>query len=278
MKNAILTIDDLLWAKKNDPELVKECFAQVTIMEDLESYLLWLHNNGITTELRTYLHRHKKRSKGIHPSSACKKGVCPLKLYYECTHELEPKGAYNPESQRTWDIGTALHDQYQAHFHSMYGEQFDDEVKLQVPELHIESRADGIFSFPHIKIVLEMKSIKEGGNFGWEKIQSKPMEDNVRQSHFYMKASNSPFATVFYMNKNAGKLKEHPFIFDPILWEELEGVIRPVIDAAYNNGPMVKGIPGWHCKWCDFNYQCSTAKKERSHVKGSKRPWGRSGG
>jgi len=275
MRNAILTIEDLLWAQENDPELVEECFKEVTIMEDLESYLLWLHNEGVTTEVITRLNRFRKRGKGIHPSSACKKGVCPLKLYYECTHEIEPHRAYEAESQRTWDIGTALHDQYQAHLNSMYEDQFQDEVKLVVPELHINSRADGLFTFPRVRIVLEAKSIKEGGNFGWEKIQAKPMEDNVRQCHFYMKASDSPFGIIFYMNKNSGKIKEHPIMFDPKLWAELEEIITPVTEAAFNGGPMVKGEPGWGCRWCDFNYRCPAAKKERSHVKGSKRPWGR---
>jgi hypothetical protein len=275
MRNAILTIDDLLWAQENDPELVKECFKQVTIMEDLESYLLWLYNEEVTTEVVTSLNRFKKRGKGIHPSSACKKGVCPLKLYYECTHEIEPRRAYDPEAQKTWDVGTALHDQYQAHFHSMYGDQFDDEVKLTLPKYHVVSRTDGIFTFPRVRIILEMKSIKEGGNFGWEKIQAKPMDDNVRQSHFYMRASDIPFAIVFYMNKNSGKLKEHPIMFDPAIWADLSNLVGPVADAAFEGGEMVKGTPGWHCRWCDFNYACPAAKKERSHVKGSKRPWGR---
>ena len=276
MRNAILTIEDLLWAKENDPQLVDECFAQVTIEEDLERYLAWLAEHEVTTNVVTELRRNKARTLGIHPSSACKKGVCLLKLFYECTGKIPPKRAYDPESQRTWDIGTLLHDTYQTHFENMYGDQFAKEVRLKNKPLHIVSNTDGIFSFTRIKIILEMKSIKEGGNYGWEKVQKKPMEDNVRQALFYMKLANIPFGIVFYMNKNSGKIKEHPIMFDPDLWNEMQTeVVEPVVEAAFNGGEAVQGKAGYHCRWCDFNHSCPAAKQERTYVKGANRPWGR---
>lgn len=143
-------------------------------------------------------------------------------------------------------------------------------------KLHIKSRTDGLFTFPKVRIVLEAKSIKEGGNFGWEKVQKKPMEDNVRQAYFYMKLSDVPFAIIFYANKNSGKLKEHPVMFDPEVWEKIQTeVVEPVVEAAYDGGEMVEGTPGFHCRWCDFNHSCPAARQERTHVKGATRPWGR---
>jgi hypothetical protein len=184
--------------------------------------------------------------------------------------------AYDPEMQRTWDIGTLLHDTYQAHLRNMYGDQFEDEVSLKNKELHIKSHTDGIFTFPQVRIALEMKSIKEGGNFGWEKVQKKPMEDNIRQAYFYMWLSDVPFAIIFYANKNAGKLKEHPVMFDPAVWEEIRTtVVEPVVAAAYDGGEMVQGTAGFHCRWCDFNHSCPAARQERTHGKGANRPWGR---
>jgi len=273
--DSIKTIAELEHAKRHEPELLTKIFSQVSILPDLERYLKWLSDEEVPTKVVTTLNRYKKRDLGIHPSSACKKGVCKLRLYYECTHEIEPSAAYVQENQLTWDIGTLLHDTYQTHLKSMYGKQFRYEVPLKIPHLHVVSRTDGLFDFTQLRIVLEGKSIKEGGNFGWEKVQKKPMEDNVRQCHFYMKAADYPFSIVFYMNKNAGKLKEHPVMFDQEIWEDIEETVKPVVLAAYKKGPKVEGKSGFHCRWCDFNHACPLVRKERTHVKGINRPWGR---
>lgn len=272
--DSIKTIAELDHAKVHNPGLVKELFSQVTILPDLERYLLWLSEEQVPTKVVTMLERYKERSLGIHPSSACKKGVCLLRLYYECTNEIPPMRAYDAEMQRTWDIGTLLHCTYQTHLKAMYGTQFRAEVPLEIPHLRVKSRTDGVFSFTRLKIVWEAKSIKEGGNFGWEKVQKKPMDDNTRQAHFYMKAEDAPFGIVFYMNKNAGKLMEHPVMFDSELWAELEETIQPATHAAFDGGPKPEGTAGYHCRWCDYNHACPKVRKEKTHAKGIKRPWG----
>jgi hypothetical protein len=278
MKSEILTIDDLLWAKENNPDLVAECESKISVLPDLEKYLYWLHEAEATTTVVTKLKRHKGRKLGIHPSSACKKGVCLLKLYFECTDKVKPNRAYDQKMQQIWDHGTLLHDTLQTHFEQMYEDQFEREVRLVNEDLHIYSSTDGIFSFTRTRIILEMKSIKEGGNFGWAKVQKTPMEDNVRQTHFYMALANIPFGIILYMGKNNGEFKEHPVAFDPDLWKELrEEIVQPVIDAAYYDGPEVQATPGYHCRWCDFHHGCEAARKHRTNVKGSKRAWGRRG-
>jgi hypothetical protein len=267
----IRTLADLKRASQED---VKQAMAMVSIIDALEEYLEWLYHSETKTVVTAELKRWHGRTLGIHPSSACKKGVCLLKLYYDCTEELAPSRAYDAVMQRTWDIGTLLHDSYQVHLREMFGDQFQDEVKLLDEELHVKSRADGLFNFDLVKSVLEMKSIKEGGNFGWNKVQSAPMDDNVRQSHFYMKLSDAPFANILYMNKNAGHLKEHVVVFDFDLWEEIQTeVIEPVIAAAYGDGPRVEGTAGYGCRSCDYNYACPAVKQERKHVKGANRAW-----
>jgi CRISPR/Cas system-associated exonuclease Cas4 (RecB family) len=253
--NVLRTLEELDWARQNNPAVLEHYLGQVTILEDLKKYLRFLDDNEITTTLTTELKRHKRREKGIHPSSACKKNVCLLKLYYECTFAIEPAKKFDAQSQLTWDIGTMLHVMLQTHLKAMYGEQFQYEVPLRRGA--IKSSTDGLFSFTNYRFILEIKSIKEGGNFGWETIQAKPMEDNVRQAHFYMWLANVPMALLFYINKNGSEFKEHAVVFDPDTWSEIErDVLQPVVSTVYENGPMVPARPGWHCKWCDFAHSC----------------------
>jgi hypothetical protein len=274
MTQPILTLGDLQHAEAKE---IKKIFSKVTVKEDLETYLRWLSDNEITTTVTSQLKRKRKRALGIHPSSASKKGVCNLKILYECTGEIEPFRAYDPDMQQIWDQGTLLHDTYQVHFNSMYDDQFQDEVKLKNEELHIYSASDGLFTFTDVRFILEMKSIKEGGNFGWAKVQSKPMDDHVRQAHFYMWLADVPFGLIFYIGKNNGQFKEHAIMFDDSLWAEImNDVVWPVSEAAYNNGDMVDAKPGWHCKWCDFHHSCEAARRHKTHVKGSKSAsWGK---
>ena len=222
------------------------------------------------------LKRNKIRALGIHPSSACKKDVCLLKLYYESTGKVERRRAYEPETQRIWDIGTLLHDTYQTHFHSMWPDQFRDEVSLKIPELMVMSHTDGIFDFTQARSILEMKSIKEGGNFGWEKVQLKPMEDNLRQAHFYMKAADVPFGILLYLNKNSGKFKEHVVVFDHKIWDDIaQNVVVPVVHAIHKDNGPPPATAGWHCRWCDFNHACPTVRKEGMYAKRPQRVWRR---
>jgi hypothetical protein len=268
----IKTLKDLRRALDKNPDLVEAAKEEVSVIDDLEEYLAWLDRAEATTIVTTELRRKKKRSSGIHPSAACKKKGCLLKLYYDCTGEVEPGPVYRPEMQRMWDLGTSQHDIYQAHFNNMFGNQFQDEVPLKDPDLHIKSHADGLFDFTKVRAVLEMKTIKTGGNFGWAKVQHRPLPDNVRQTHFYMKLADTPFAVIFYYSKNTSEIKEHVVVFDFYLWDELlTEVVEPVIEAAYNGGPKVKATVGFLCDYCDYKYACPAHTKDKTHVRGFRR-------
>jgi hypothetical protein len=155
---------------------------------------------------------------------------------------------------------------YQQWFRDMYGNQFRSEVPLQDDALSISSSADGIFSFTNYRFVLEIKSIKEGGNYGWEKVQLRPQDDHVRQAHFYMKLSDVPFALLLYVNKNAGLFKEHALAFDPEIWRDLEDTaVTPVIRAVRKTGPRVEGSAGWHCRGCLFQSGCPYKGKKKNY-------------
>lgn len=268
MGDTVRTISELEWALKHNFKLAQHYQSQVTVEDDLCSYLKWLHDNEVVTEVVTHLKRDKIRGLGIHPSSASKEKVCLLRLYYECTGEVKPGNeSYDAKSQLTWDVGTFLHDAHQKWFSEMYGDQFKYEVPLKSKDGYIVSSTDGIFDFKHYRFILEMKSIKEGGNFGWEKVQAKPFEDNVRQAHFYMKLADVPFALILYMNKNAGERKEHAVMFNPALWEQMKKeTIDPVIAAAFKKGPMVDAKPSWGCRWCRYQKDCPEKGASDNHV------------
>jgi hypothetical protein len=240
-------------------------------MEDF----LWRNaeaEKGIT--LNVELKRKAGRSKGIHPSAACKVGACLLKLYYDCTSEVEPKTSYDGQSFLTWDIGTILHELHQTYFHLMYGDQFSSEVYLSDTDLLIHSSTDGLFSFTQYRAILEMKTIKENGNYGWEKIQIRPFEDNVRQTHFYMKLADVPFSLLLYICKNNSQYKEHAFAFDSAIWASIRNdIVDPVVKAVKEN-KATAAAPGWACKMCSYKHGCPSVKRSNHEVPGTT-TWGR---
>jgi hypothetical protein len=266
-QNSIMTLDDLRKAKVENPALVHDLLSRVGVVKDLEDYLWRKSASELQTTVLTKLKRVKQRSRGIHPSSACKKGVCLKKVFYDCVEELVSNSEYNRNYELTWDIGTFLHELHQAYFTDMFGSQFRAEVPISKPELLLKSSTDGIFDCSNYRSVLEMKSIKEGGNYGWEKIQAKPFEDNVRQAHFYMWMLDIPFGNILYICKNTSDYKEHAFAFDDVIWDDIvNNVINPVV-AAVNGGPMVEAKPGWGCKMCGYKHGCPDSKRSSNDAR-----------
>jgi CRISPR/Cas system-associated exonuclease Cas4 (RecB family) len=261
MTRPIKSIADLDDASVGDVEAAKK---EVTVVEDLDRYLRWLYGPEGTQTEGTFRIGHRKRSKGVHPSSIAKTGYCPLKIYYDITWEVKPLRKVDMTMQPIYDLGTLLHAMHQMHFNNMYDDQFQDEVWLVDKQLMINSHADGIFNFSLVRFVLEMKSIKEGGNFGWERIQHKPFKDNVRQCMSYMATSDCPFGLILYINKNNSKKKEHPLIFDPVLWEEIRAPVLPIVAAARGEGPKPSPKTGRHCKECDYYNGCPYGRRAGS--------------
>jgi len=263
------TIEDLQGASEED---VRKALSRVTVIDDLAAHLKWLNDNKIKLPVQFDL-GGEERSLGIHPSSACKPGVCPLQLVYECTGEVEPLDKVGHDLQDTFDIGTAKHAMLQAQLKDMFDDQFEKEVSLEDDDLHIDSHADGLFTFPSLRFILEIKTIKEGGNFGFEKVQNKPLESNLRQMMMYMRLANVPFGLLFYYCKNNSLKKEHAMVYDPAIWGEIEELVTPVVDAAYNGGPDVTPKVGGHCKWCKFHHGCTHGRRH-TNGKSSRRSWG----
>jgi hypothetical protein len=154
----------------------------------------------------------------------------------------------------------------------MYGNQFEKEAKVRDAKLHIRGRADGVFTFSNERFVLEIKTIKEGGSYGFEKIHSKPLTDHIRQSQIYMAVLGIPFALVLYWCKNNSQLKEHALVYDEKIWDEIKEPIEIVVDAAFNKsdehktpeGYPVPASPGGNCRICDYEYLCP-AKRDKNN-------------
>jgi hypothetical protein len=252
-------------------EEISEAAGTVTVLDDLYAFQRWLQEAKEQIEVN-FLLGGEERANGIHPSSISKVGGCELAWLWELTGEVEKKEKYDPHSQNIFDLGTAMHNVLQTHFHAMYGDQFESEVPLVIPELHVTSHADGLFDFSGIRFILEIKTIKEGGSRGWTTVQTSPMEDHRRQATLYMKAAGVPFALILYFNKNTSRMKEHVITFDEEVWQGLLGDIEKVL-AASNGEGHITPRPGYGCRWCGYQWTCEHGRQ--GNGKSSRRAWGR---
>lgn len=258
---AILTIDDLKKASKVE---IEEAKAQIGVLDDYYKYLNWVGENAMPTS-GEFTVGPSDRSLGIHPSTVSHVGFCPLRAYYECTGELEASsGQIDPKTRMIFDLGTLIHVMLQTHFHNMYGDQFEDEVPLVDEELHIKSHSDGRFTWTFARAMLEIKSIREGGSHGFEKVQKAPLPDHPRQLMCYMRLADVPFGIILYFCKNNSELKEHVVTYDEEVWQNIKQEITPVVDAAYNKGPMVNAASGGNCFLCPYTYHCEFSSRRKS--------------
>ena len=255
---AILTIADL---QKATNKAVLEAKRMVTIKDDLYTYMKWLEESKTRIDIRFKL-GGTHRSLGVHPSSVCKMN-CQLRVLWEATGARENRKPFDFDMQDTFDIGTAKHVMLQTMLHDMFEDQFESEVALEIPELRIKGHADGVFTFDDVRFLLEIKTIKEGSQqYGIEKAQKGALTDHINQSTIYMKALDLPFALVFYWCKNNSLKVEQIVPFDPMVWEKLKAWVEPVVAAADAGEDVMPAYPGFHCKFCGFEYGCDAARRK----------------
>lgn len=260
----IFTIDEF---RKATEEQKEEALKLVTIKEDLLSWVAWLNSPaGSQIEGTFKLGFHENtRKRGLHPSSIAKKGECLYKHYLDLTGEIPAERSITQRMQFIFDIGTIIHAMLQMHLGHMYGDQFQDEIGMVNKKLRLVGHTDGRFLFSLIRFLLEIKSIKEGGNFGFEKVQDRPFPDNVRQSHCYMFLSDCPFSLLFYFCKNTGEIKEHGVMWDEEIWEGiLKEPIYPVLEAVKEKTPPPPK-PGYLCRErCSYYHGCEYGRGFKS--------------
>lgn len=265
----IMTINDL---QNASPEDVLQVRQKISLQSDLYNYRKWLEESQTLLDITVTL-GGKKRAYGVHPSSISKVGVCPLKIYYEITGEVESCSTFVHDLQDTFDIGTSYHSIIQTMFHDMYGDQFQSEVRMNLLELLMTGDTDGLFTFTDYRSVLEIKTVKEAkGRYGFEAMTKRPFPDHVRQATCYMKMLDVPFAIIWYFCKNNSMKFEHVITFDPMIWEDIYNTAYPIVVAA-KNGVKVEANPGFSCRFCNFEHGCS-ARRNINDDKNSRKPWG----
>lgn len=268
----IKTIEDFRKASKEE---VQAAVKQVTVEDDLFAYLTWLNSSaGGETEVRFKVgwDRNRAESLGLHPSAIAKTGPCLLKLYFDVTGEVKPQNRTDVGTLMIFDLGTAGHALLQTHLRNMYEDQFEEEVWLRDKRILINSgHTDGRFNFTNIRFLLEVKTIKEGGNFGFEKVQDRPFPDNVRQVMTYMALDDCPFGLILYFCKNNSKLKEHVLCWSDKIWNGvMETSVTPVIKAV-KEGKGPAADPGYHCRKCDYLHGCKAGKELKSGKRNRRR-------
>lgn len=266
---AIMTIPDLIEAT---PDEVRHYAKKIGVVDDLHKHQWWMQQAKHQVEV-SFLLGGEERANGVHPSSVSKVNGCELAWLYELTGEVPKKERVDPHSQNIFDLGTAMHNVLQSQFHDMYGEQFESEVHLTIPELMVTSHADGLFSFSDHRFILEIKTIKEGGSKGWNTIQNAPMEDHRRQATVYMVASNVPYALILYFNKNTSHMKEHVVTYDEEVWNPIKEDIEKIIAVANEGEGRITPRPGYGCRWCGYMHGCEHGRNHGG--KSSRRSWGR---
>jgi CRISPR/Cas system-associated exonuclease Cas4 (RecB family) len=269
---SIKTIEEFRSASQEERD---EAAKLITVEQDLYSYLRWLNSaDGGQTEVRFKIgwNPHRAASLGFHPSQIAKLEACKLKLYFDVTGEVKPIPRDDTDMVMIFDLGTAMHSLLQTHFINMYGDQFEEEVWLKDERILINStHTDGRFLFSNVRFLLEIKTIKEGGNYGWAKVQDRPFPDNIRQVMTYMYLDDCPFGLILYFCKNNSKIKEHVVMWDDDVWDEVRNkTMQPVVDAI-EAGKTPVPSPGYDCRRCDYLHGCKAGKDHNSGRRNTRR-------
>lgn len=268
----IRTIEDFLRAGSKDIDAIKRAFDP---LGDLQKHLAWMNSpNGHRIE-STYRIGYSggERKGGLHSSAMAKPGRCKLAHYYDVVQEDDATQSVGMEMQLIFDHGTVLHSLFQTYFLDIYehedgeGNDFVPEVHLQYPELlYSSTHGDGIFDFRDsalgysFRVLLEIKSAKEGGTKGIEHAMRKPFVDNVRQTMQYMKFADIPFGYILYYCKNNGKMYGHLITWDQKMWDSIEAEAQVVVDAVHAGTPPEPKI-GSHCSDCQWRKVCPHGKR-----------------
>lgn len=264
----IQTIEDYRNAKPID---IERCLRQVGVKHDLEQYVAWLNSaDGYRIRGEFELGFNGERGLGLHPSALARAGTCPLKHYFDCTGEIVSDEVFRTNWQLIFDMGTIMHAMLQTMLLDMYIDpktghnQFESEISLKSKRLLFNSHTDGRLISPSMRFLLEIKSCKEGGNQGWERVQRSPLKESVRQLMTYMYIDDCPFGCLLYFCKNNSEMKEWVVPWDQKLWDGIEAEALPIVEAVENRERPTPKV-GSHCRDCGYLNGC---KKGKEHVDG----------
>jgi hypothetical protein len=187
---------------------------------ELETWAKTVHELGLQERVE---HTWNQPPTGgyFHPSALY--NTCNAYHFFMLHNEKreERKGA---SILRILDHGTALH--LLLHFYTAtharhHGYSASPEFRIKdLPEArrlrmdgHIDELVTRRFGDLETRYVVDYKSTKAAS---FEKLR-RPMKDNLRQLHAYMKVVDAPVGVLLYINKDATTFKSFVFSFDALL-------------------------------------------------------------
>jgi CRISPR/Cas system-associated exonuclease Cas4 (RecB family) len=264
----LMTLNDL---QATPQETQNQCVQVAMTLSDLWDKYKAQHDGN--HQLVVDFHGERGRSAGVHASelSGCLRKVTYSVMGVERKVRAEDR---NVLQQRVFDMGTIVHAYVQSEFHRMCewlnqgGKQltFEDEAPIHpglggvAAQYNMHSSCDGIFTFwsngqPFMRVGLEIKTMADSQFSGL----SRPKDDHMEQTCFYMRALDVPLMWTLYFAKNNQLVtrSEPPFLFkyNGALWEQLERRINSVMSYA-QNGQLPAKQEGKPCSWCPFAHTC----------------------
>ena len=188
----------------------------------------------------------------IHASSS---HYCRTRLYYDVEGSIAPKHSIDPALQFTFQIGHALHETVQNSLSAAFGERFQVEVKVDLPEAFVSgSSCDGLIEFDHCRVVLEIKTI--GSKFT---SLGSPLDYHRNQAMgIYATALDAPFVSTLYVEKAwPHNFKEFVEVYDPSVynnWWRKKG--KHVEKALETGNPPIADATKWECVDCPYGPAC----------------------
>lgn len=204
------------------------------------------------------VHTHHRHVGSLHPSAA---HMCPTRVYYDLTGEIEFSERRSPKDIATFAVGTAMHELYQR---IIFADPiFDGEAEVKAafePWGLIDGHADGLLTAPY-RAVLELKSIYGDG---FDKLR-KPHPEHVLQAGIYARALNAPFICVIYGNKrDFSEIKQFWMTYPVKVVEKWQSqVMFPIMEAIgegrFPSFPLPKD---YTCSECGYKHGCKLYRRK----------------
>jgi hypothetical protein len=193
---------------------------------------------------------------------------CVRSLYYDVTADKRTQSFISPELQFTFAIGHAIHDLVQKSLHRALGENFQSEVKVDLPKAYIlGSSTDGVVTLPLCRVVLEIKTMSEDE---WGKLR-KPLDKHITQAAgMYAVGLDVPFTSFLYISKGwPHDVKEFVLPYDDRVfkrwWVRKGSKLEKALEAG---APPQADATAYECKSCGHEWRCEQSlanKKDRFH-------------
>ena len=209
---------------------------------------------------RGYTLPYERSCGTIHASSA---HMCRTRLYYDVMGEHAPVQTIDPALTFTFQIGHALHETVQDALTLALGDDFHEEVKIELLEAFVSgSSADGLIDLGFCRAVLEIKTIGSGFN----KL-TKPLDyHRVQAMGIYATALDVPFVSTLYVEKAwPHNFKEYVEVYDSniydLWWRKKGSWVQEAIEAGI---PPIADSTKWECVDCIYSHVCPQFKDPKA--------------